>query len=1030
MSTEKHVEAELIDYLDGEVSAADKSRIEAHLMQCGQCRTALDELRLLQQNIDGTLDQALTPIRLSYQADARIRHAIQTRLEPRPGWWQALWQRRGLITQALMAVFAVILSAAALRVMTPAVPEPMLETIVLGQERYAPGSQGALRVVVQSLGTALPFQGAEVVVNLVMDSGVVNRLYSGQTDATGSAKVNFTVPDMLDGQGDLIVETRSSAGTERIVRPIHIERSHKIFLGSDKPAYRPGQTVYLRALVLDAVTGQPPAGDKLAFQVVNDDGSSIFDAGVEVSPYGIGYTEFVIPESLPLGPYTIRAGIGDFWVERLMDVNLYPPPAFQVALETDKTFVMPGESIHGSVVCSYFFGKPVQGSVRITVFAGDGMLIAEQTGALDADGVFVYQINVPEGIQDNAVSIVASVLDPAGQIEGIQRDLPLSAAPIHIHAIPESGRLKPGVDNAIYMTTVYPDGLPAQTEMMLTIDGRQSLLLTDAYGMAVFNFVPDGSTNVHVVAKDSVGLTVDATIRLTADPGANTLLLRANKAAYTVGETMALESLVAGDNVGVVYMDVIRSGQIAAVLSAPVVDNRAVFALDLDANLTGALNLRAYALRDGKVIAEDTRNVVVDPAGSLAVRVNADQESYQPGASAHLKFTTTLEDKAGTQIPAQSALGIAVVDTSVLALDMLPPGFARTYFLMDNALIDRRAVTPGFDPARLLEGEVTLRQAQDVMAQAAWAGLQTVAYTAPATVRMEGVDQNAVLRTQFAAYLPWMLIILPVGISLTVIRGLQPTGVLGRASKRLGWGLAALAALSPAMLVGVFLEILLPWIGAALTAGLLFIAVVLMFFILILSWVLHDTRMQLVTGMLVIYVVIALFTLLLAAMSAGPSGGWIVVTTAAFLLLLASVFVMGQGLVLEGRRLDGWLLSILVIVLILLAVSLPGVPQLRSNLSRAISNPFLYTGPAGWLTGCSAATYEPAQTEAPAAEKETEATMMPAPTPSPMPTAMAQPQGTATPLSIPLEPYPFRQIFPETLFWAPEVQTSVDGALR
>ncbi|TFG70811.1 MAG: hypothetical protein E4H27_05560 [Anaerolineales bacterium] len=202
-----------------------------------------------------------------------------------------------------------------------------------------------------------------------------------------------------------------------------------------------------------------------------------------------------------------------------------------------------------------------------------------------------------------------------------------------------------------------------------------------------------------------------------------------------------------------------------------------------------------------------------------------------------------------------------------------------------------------------------------------------------------------------------------------------------------------------------------------------------MLFILVLSWVFHDTRMQLITVMLIVYTVVALFTLLLAAMSAGPSGGWIIVTAAAFLVLLASVFVMGQGLVLEGRHLDGWLLSILVIVLVLLAVSLPGVPQLRSNLSRTISNPFLYTGPVGWLTGCSAATPQAVQTEAPATEKEVEATMMAVPTPSPMPTAIPQPQGTATPLSVPFEPYPFRQIFPETLYWAPEVQTNADGTL-
>ncbi|MDF1514337.1 MAG: alpha-2-macroglobulin family protein, partial [Anaerolineae bacterium] len=57
-----------------------------------------------------------------------------------------------------------------------------------------------------------------------------------------------------------------------------------------------------------------------------------------------------------------------------------------------------------------------------------------------------------------------------------------------------------------------------------------------------------------------------------------------------------------------------------------------------------------------------------------------------------------------------------------------------------------------------------------------------------------------------------------------------------------------------------------------------------------------------------------------------------------------------------------------------------------------------------------------------------EATDVPAPTPSPLPTALLQP-GTATPAALPLESYPFRQLFPETLFWAPEVETDANGSV-
>ncbi len=1036
MSTEKHVEGNLVAYLDGEIAADENARIKAHLMTCDRCRGALDELRLLRQDIGATLDVALTPVRLSPQADDRIRQVIRSRLEPRPVWWQALWQRRGLISQAVMALFIVFISVTTLRVMTPSAPVPVHETIVLGQDRFAPGSQGALRVVVQSLGSALPsaspVSGVEVIVNLVRASGSVHRLYTGRTDSTGSAAVTFIVPDTIEGQAELVVETTSSAGTERIVRPIHIVRSHKIFLGSDKPVYRPGQSVFLRALVLDAVTGLPAAGEALAFQVLADEGTLLFEKNVNMSTYGIGYTEFQLPESVDIGSYTIRAGLGDMVVERLIEVNLYPPPAFHITLESVETYLMPGDRIHGSIECSYFFGKPVHGSVRITAFSGDDVAIAELTGVLNEEGVFGFHIDLPDSINADAITVVASVLDTSGQIEGIQRVLPLSTTPLLIKAIPESGRLKPGVENIVYLMTVYPDGLPAQTDLVLTVNGQQSHLQTDAYGMAVYRYIPQASTDLHVVAQDTEGHTVDETITLAADADARSLLLRADRAAYTVGETMHLETLVAADDIAIIYLDVIRSGQLVAVLSTPVMDNGAVFVLDLDANLTGALNLRAYAIKDGSVLVQDSRLVVVDPAGNLDITVTADRESYKPGDTAHLSLSTALADRDGTRAPVQGALGIAVVDTSVLSLDMLPPGFARTYFLMDNALLGRRGIIPGFDPPALLEGEEPTRQAQDVAAQAAWAGLQNTIYTAPSSVRIEGTDEDAGKRTSLASNFSWLLVLLPLGTSLLVIRGLMPSGVFWHACRRLGWGLLAVTVLSPVMIAGLLLGLLLPWLGAGLVVVLLLIVTVLMIAILTLSWAHHDTRMQLIVVMVGAYIVVAICTLILAALSAGPTLGGVVFITALFLVLLTSLFVLGQGLVLEGRRLAGWLLSLLVIFLVLLAISLPGVPQLRSNLSQTISNPLLYSGPVGWLSGCAPA-YHGDETEAPmeTVEKEVEMTEMPAaPTPSPMPTAMPESAGTATPVTIPVEAYPFRQLFPETLFWAPEVETSADGTLN
>ena len=61
------------------------------------------------------------------------------------------------------------------------------------------------------------------------------------TGADGTAAITFVVPDVPMGEAALIVQTRTSAGEERLVHPVMITGSYRIYLSSDKSIYRPGQ---------------------------------------------------------------------------------------------------------------------------------------------------------------------------------------------------------------------------------------------------------------------------------------------------------------------------------------------------------------------------------------------------------------------------------------------------------------------------------------------------------------------------------------------------------------------------------------------------------------------------------------------------------------------------------------------------------------------------------------------------------------------------------------------------------------------
>lgn len=71
-----HVEADLLAYLDGELSPADTQAVEAHLTHCPSCMAVLDELRTLAAGMTETLPVVYESVHLPPEAEARIRSAL------------------------------------------------------------------------------------------------------------------------------------------------------------------------------------------------------------------------------------------------------------------------------------------------------------------------------------------------------------------------------------------------------------------------------------------------------------------------------------------------------------------------------------------------------------------------------------------------------------------------------------------------------------------------------------------------------------------------------------------------------------------------------------------------------------------------------------------------------------------------------------------------------------------------------------------------------------------------------------------
>lgn len=901
------------------------------------------------------------------------------------------------------------------------------QTLVFGPDRLSPASEAGLRVVVQEVGSGRPISNAGVKVVLKPNAGGTARpVFEGLTDDSGSLPLVFQVPaELEEGDYRLVVETESRAGEDAIERPVVIERAYRLLLTTDKPLYQPGQIIHIRALALDRFNLTPAKGAKVDFLVEDARGNKVFRQSVPASDFGIAAVDFTLADMVNQGNYRLSAAIGQTASEKTVEVRPYVLPKFGLSVSTDQSFYLPGQRVEGSVQADYFFGKPVAGAeVQLAgvVYDVQRVELVTLAGVTDASGGYDFSFDLPgyfagSGLdnQQARFALEVTVIDQTDHPEQTSTVLPVAAQPIVIEAVAESGSLRPGVENIIYILTAYPDGSPARTNLDISVNqGPPQRLATSDFGLAEFRLTPGPEgANLNVQASDERGFSAARYVPLQAEAGSDQVLLRADRAAYVVGETMKLVALTPVDS-GSIYLDIVKEGQTLSTRSAPVKAGRADFVIDVSPDLYGTLELHAYkVLLDGTMV-RDTRLVVVDEPRDVAITVSADRETYRPGEPAQIDFRTTAQTDGS---PVATALGLAVVDESVFALQQQDPGFAKLYFLLEAELLEPFYQVKGFTlPAAYSPEQASLRAAQDTSTRAAWvdapaSGLAMQVNSRPEKMealrrsQQEGLSQLALAAIAGMALVPLLL-------WLVVVLALRRTGQVKRAII----GLLKVSGLLLVLLLALYgllayLQTIWYWwwygFEEVLALGLAGLFVLALLGLGVYGWRRRDEAAKFIVLLSAAW--LALFGLLVLAAGSGPSPDEAVVVPAllAFILAPGAYLLYGQKLWAEKRSAPGWLATVMGGVTFLPALLVPLLLVETTGFSGG-----------GMMRG-----------EAPVMVAEM-AMPLEAPMAPDMAGAVAE-EAAAPVTGAPSTEAPrLRQFFPETLYWNPELVTDAAGQAR
>ena len=136
----------------------------------------------------------------------------------------------------------------------------------------------------------------------------------------------------------------------------------KGFLFTERPVYRPGNTVYLKGIFRrengDEIT--IPKGEKLNVTVADSDSNTVFEQEVKLSEFGSFDFSFVLPEG-KVSNFTITAAVGEESFTHDIQSLEFEPVAFETKLTIPNSVPKPGHysfPIHGN----YLMGRPLDGA--------------------------------------------------------------------------------------------------------------------------------------------------------------------------------------------------------------------------------------------------------------------------------------------------------------------------------------------------------------------------------------------------------------------------------------------------------------------------------------------------------------------------------------------------------------------------------------------------------------------------------------------------------------------------------------------
>lgn len=459
----------------------------------------------------------------------------------------------------------------------------------------------------------------------------------------------------------------------------HVGR--RIHITTDKPLYKPGETIWLSTwdLRLRDLDGAPVSSDA-TLELVSPKGATVIEKRLRREA-GRAEADLDVPRGVPGGEYLVRLTAADgVSEERPVIVAAYEAPRVKKKLEFVRKAYGPGDEVSATLEVKRPTGEPLGDRTFTAAIRLDGRDLPRVPVTTNAEGGGVVRFTLPERI-DRGDALLTVLVDDGGITESISKRVPIVLKKVELGFFPEGGVMVEGLPSRLYFEAKNPLGKPADVEGRIVDDRGQAVarFRTHDRGLGRLDFTPAVGRSYHADITRPVGVTETTSLPLAEAEGC---VLR--HFDDLDGEQSAVRVAVrCTDERDVVVSAMVRENLLdaAALHVTPGKASVAHLASDEPA-LASAMGVARVTVFDAELAPLAERIVFRNRRARLDVQVEPDQETYVPREQVALKVTT--RDAAGAPVPAELAL--AVVDDTVLSFADDKTGHMLSRLYLEDAI--------------------------------------------------------------------------------------------------------------------------------------------------------------------------------------------------------------------------------------------------------------------------------------------------------------------------------------------------------